>query len=321
MKLVIFAAMAVLALRLEAMEADATSAQTETQAAAIDSTQSFDFVSQINGESYEVSVYVPEGKAPPAGYPTLYLLDGEKVFGTFVNAISNEGFVHETEPAVVVGISGGPGETSAKRSFDFTPADLTDDEKKIVVDSGRNSRFGGYENFLRVIQEEIKPRVRDLATADRHRDILFGWSLGGQFVVHTMLTHPETFSSYAALSPSLWWANKRVFAEITDFEKKITASGQRVKLWLGVGSLEHEVSPGSSHLPMDQEKLAEELIYDKMVGNMLDFTAEVRPFCEKHDLPFSSRVFDGETHNTVPWAAVNPILRFALPGDQVKQSF
>ncbi len=98
-------------------------------------------------------------------------------------------------------------------------------------------------------------------------------------------------------------------------------SGRRVNLWLGVCSLEHEVSPGSSHLPVDQEKLAQELIYDKMVGNMLDFTAEVRPFFEKHDLPFSSRVFDGETHNTVPWAAVNLRLRFVLPGGQVKQSF
>ncbi len=74
-------------------------AQAKAQAATIDSTTSFDFLSRINGESYEVTVYVPEGKGPPAGYPTLYLLDGEKVFGTFVNAISNEGFMNETEPS------------------------------------------------------------------------------------------------------------------------------------------------------------------------------------------------------------------------------
>ncbi len=318
MKLVIFTAVAALILPFGAMSTNAAPAQSQSRAATIDSTRSFDFVSRINGESYEVTVYVPEGKAPPAGYPTLYLLDGEKVFGTFVNAVSNEGFMNETEPAVVVGISGGPGEQSARRSFDFTPVDLTDDEKKFVVDLGRGTRTGGYENFLRVIQEEIKPRITSMAAVDRHRDILFGWSLGGQFVVHTMLTHPESFTTYVALSPSLWWANKRIFSEVPDFEKRIVANGQRVNLWLGVGSLEHEVSPGASHTPVDQEKLAQELIYDKMVGNMLDFTAEIRPFFEKHDLPFSSHVFDGETHNTVPWAAVNPILRFALPRGQIK---
>ncbi len=318
MKLVILAMIGALSLPLGARSTEVTPAQSETKAATINSTRSFDFVSKINGESYEVMVYVPEGKAPPAGYPTLYLLDGENVFGTFVNAVSNEGFVHEIEPAVVVGIASGPGKQSADRTFDFTPLDLTDDEKKIVVDLGSKPQFGGYENFLRIIQDEIKPRIMHLATVDRHRDILFGWSLGGQFVVHTMLAHPETFSTYAALSPSLWRSNKFVFTEIPGFEKKITASGQRVSLWLGVGSLEHEVSPGFSLLPMDQEKLAREMAYAKMVGNMLDFTSEVRPFFAKHDLSFSSRVFDGETHNTVPWAAVNPILRFALPAGQVK---
>jgi uncharacterized protein len=254
MKLVILAAIAALNLPLGAMATDAIPTKGKVQAATIDSTQSFDFVSRITGESYEVTVYVPEGKAPPAGYPTLYLLDGETVFGTFVNAVSNEGSVNEIEPAVVVGIDSGPGERPARRTFDFTPLDLTAEEKKVVVDLGPNPPFGGYENFLKVIQEEIKPRITHLATVDRHRDILFGWSLGGQFVVHTMLTHPETFSTYVALSPSLWRSNKFVFTEVHGFEEKITSTGRRVNLWLGVGSLEHEVSPGFSHLPMDQEK-------------------------------------------------------------------
>lgn len=317
MNLLTLAAVAALMLPLAANATDLPELPA-TRAATISSARSFDFVSRINGESYEVAVYVPKGKAPDNGYPTLYLLDGGNVFGTFVNAMSNEGFVHEVEPAVVVGISSGPGARSADRTRDFTTRDLSDEEKKVVVDLGPHPSFGGYDDFQKVIQEDIKPRVARLASVDRQRDILFGWSLGGQVVVHTMLTHPETFAAYAALSPSLWHANKFVFSEIAGFEEKINASGQRVKLWLGVGSLEHEVSPGFALLPLDQDKMAEELIYAKMVGNMLDFTAQIRPFFEKHALPFSSRVFDGETHNTVPWAAVNPILRFVLPMGQIK---
>ncbi len=177
---------------------------------------------------------------------------------------------------------------------------------------------GDMNNFLRVIQEEIKPRITRMVAVDRHRDILFGWSLGGQFVVHTMLTHPETFSTYVALSPSLWWANKRVFTEVPDFEKRIAASGQRVSLWLGVGSLEHEVSPGASRTPVDQEKLAQELIYDKMVGNMLDFSAEVRPFLRSTifvSLPMSLRA-----RRTTQFPGQRSTLFFALRSRVAKSS-
>lgn len=317
MKLIALATACALILPLVAKAAE-SSVPPVTQAAAIHSARSFDFISRINGASYEVSIYVPKAPVPAHGFPTLYLLDGSNVFGTFVNAMSNEGFVHEVEPAVVVGISSGPGERAANRTYDFTPRQLSEEERNVIVDLGAHPLSGGYDDFFRVIQEEIKPRVASLASLDRRRDILFGWSLGGQVVVHTMLTHPETFAAYAALSPSLWYANRSVFSEIAGFEAKIAASGQPVALWLGVGSLEQEVSPGFALLPLDQDKMAKELTYVRMVGNMLDLTAALRPFFNQHALAISSHVFDGETHNTVPWAAVNPILRFVLPMGQVK---
>lgn len=283
--------------------------------------KSYDFTSDINGESYRVLVYVPRGPVPEAGFPTLYVLDGGNLFGTFANAVSNQGSVGEAERAVVIGIEGADGKNGADRTYDFTPFDLTPDEKKIMVDLGDNPRFGGYEMFFRVIQDEIKPRVARLAEVDSERDMLFGWSLGGQFVVHTMLVHPEAYSTYIALSPSLYRSDKAVFREIPQFKRTVAATGRRLSLWIGAGSLEQERSPGMTKWPVDQDAFTKELTYANIVGNLLDFSAQVRPFFRERCLRFASHIFDSDTHNTVPWSAINPVLRFALPGGQDAQVY
>jgi predicted alpha/beta superfamily hydrolase len=286
--------------------------------ATIYSTRSFDLVSKFNGESYRVKVSIPRDKAPAAGFPVLYLVDGNLVFGTFAGAVWNEGKASELAEAVVVGIESGPGKNGADRTLDFTPQDLSDYEKKVVVDLGDNPKFGGYDKFVRTIQEEIKPRVQKMASIDKKHEILFGWSLGGQFVIHTMLSHPDYFTCYLALSPSIWRSDRAVLKEIPAFEKNIMSSKGHVSLFVGVGSLEEEMSPGMLQWPVDQAKMAAEMKYARMVGNVKDFAAEMQPFFAKQGMPFESRIFEGETHNTVPWAAVNPMVRFALPLDHPK---
>jgi hypothetical protein len=52
--------------------------------------------------------------------------------------------------------------------------------------------------------------------------------------------------------------------------------------------------------------------YAKMVGNLEHLSATLQPFFEQRTLPFASKVFDGETHNSVPWTAVNSVLSFTL---------
>jgi predicted alpha/beta superfamily hydrolase len=284
--------------------------------ATIESTHSFDFVSKFTGESYRIKILVPRAEAPAAGYPVLYLLDGNLVFGTFSGAVWNEAKSSEMTSAVVVGIESGPGENGGDRALDFTPQDMTEAEKKIVVDLG--GKLGGYDKFINTIQKEIKPRVERMIHIDKRHESLFGWSLGGQFVIHTMLVHPDYFSCYLALSPSLWLSDRAVFHEIPAFEKAVASGARPVSLFIGVGSLEEVMSPGMRRWHVDQSRFADELNYDRMVGNVQDFTALMQPFFEKHGMAFESKIFEGETHNTAPWAAVNPMLRFALPLDNPK---
>jgi enterochelin esterase-like enzyme len=110
--------------------------------ATLGSTQQFDFHSAINGEDYRVQIFIPR-KAPPAGgYPVLYVLDGDALFGTFAEAVRNRSQAGEIDAAIVVGISGGPGEHTADRTFDFTPSDLSAKERTLVKEFGPDSKFG-----------------------------------------------------------------------------------------------------------------------------------------------------------------------------------
>jgi predicted alpha/beta superfamily hydrolase len=286
--------------------------------ATIYSTRSFDLVSKFNGESYRVKIAIPRDAPPKAGFPVLYVVDGDLFFGTLAGAVWNEGKSSELTQTVVVGIESGPAENGADRTLDFTPLDLSAYEKKVVVDLGENPKFGGYDKFIRTVQEEIKPRVGKLVDVDKNHEAVFGWSLGGQFVIHTMLAHPDYFSCYLALSPAIWRSDRAVLKEIPAFEKDIAASGKRVSLFVGVGSLEEQLSPGMMQWPVDQAKLTAEMKYARMVGNVKDFTSEIQPFFAKQGMAFESRIFEGETHNTAPWAAVNPMLRFAFPLDHPK---
>lgn len=284
-----------------------------TAQATIDDTRSFDFVSTFNHESYRIKILIPRGTPPAGGYPALYVLDGNVLFSTFAAAVRNESQAKERTAAVVVGIESGPGDNAADRTLDFSPTDLSAYEKTVVVDLGDHPTFGGYEKFIQTIQEEIKPKVRQIVAIDPKHETLFGWSLGGQVVVHTMLVHPEYFTGYAALSPSLWRNDRVVLKDIPAFEKALSASGRKVSLFVGVGSLEEQLSPGMKQWDIDVTKLAAEMKYARMVGNVRDFSAQMQPYFAKRGMAFESQIFEGETHNTVPWAAVNPVVSFMLP--------
>ncbi len=90
--------------------------------------------------------------------------------------------------------------------------------------------------------------VNRLVPLNARRASLFGWSLGGLFVVHTMFVHPESFHGYIALSPSIWRGNKAVLAELPDFEKRVSESKIDLNLFLGVGELEEKFLPSDGEM-------------------------------------------------------------------------
>lgn len=128
-----------------------------------------------------------------ASYPAIYLLDGGAVFPMLVgyyNYLLNEELVPE---AMLVGLSyGAPDfEGGNYRSTDYT---APTDEREW---------WGGANAFQQVLEEDLLPLVESTYRADPERRILFGQSIGGQFVLYSALTRPGLFRGRIASNPAL----------------------------------------------------------------------------------------------------------------------
>ncbi len=131
-------------------------------------------------------------------YPVLYLLDGEFFFEQAAAAVR---FLSELEyirsqpipQMIVVGI------VNVDRNRDYTPTYAPKQTGGLEFPTS-----GKAEKFTEFLESELFPFIESHYRTQPYR-ILSGWSLGGLFTVYTYLEHPDLFSAYIAMSPSLWW--------------------------------------------------------------------------------------------------------------------
>src|SRR6201999_1400890 len=71
---------------------------------------------------------------------------------------------------------------------------------------------GGGENFTAFIEKELMPHIDSLYPTAPYR-ILIGHSLGGLMVINTMVNHPNLFSAYIAIDPSMWWDDRKLLQQ------------------------------------------------------------------------------------------------------------
>src|SRR5205823_421251 len=65
---------------------------------------------------------------------------------------------------------------------------------------------GGGEQFLQFIKQELMPYVNERYKTQPF-NIFSGHSLGGLMTTYCLVNHPDYFSAYIAVSPSLWTAD------------------------------------------------------------------------------------------------------------------
>jgi predicted alpha/beta superfamily hydrolase len=130
----------------------------------------------------------------------LYLLDG----GFFINQaaaavqfLSNCPYIRQNliPEFIVIGI------VSNDRNRDFTPTHMP------VYEDFKFPTSGGTSTFYNFLKKELMSFIKKEYRTKPHK-VLAGWSLGGLFTIHTYLNHPDDFSAYLAISPSLWWDNQ-----------------------------------------------------------------------------------------------------------------
>lgn len=205
--------------------------------------QQLDLRARANGQRYRLFVAVPPGARPAAGYPVLYVLDGNASFplAAFLarSAAARAEIVGGVAPLVVgIGYPGDADYDVAARRRDYTTA-YTDGAAATADESGADA--GGAAAFLDVIEHEVKPLIAARHRVDAARQALFGHSFGGLFVLHALFTRPQVFSTYIASSPSIWWRGRQVLTGLRAWQREAPARLPRVQI--SVGALEDEPPP------------------------------------------------------------------------------
>ncbi len=168
--------------------------------------------SEVLGEERTILVRTPSGYNANYGrYPVLYMTDGDAHIshtGSSVEFLARNGRMSEL---IVVGI------VNTDRTRDLSPTHV-----KTTVSGGSTAlqfpTSGGADKFLKFIESELIPEIEKRYRVHPYR-ILAGHSLGGLFTIHAMISRPELFHAYVAVSPALQWDNQVVIKRAEDFFK------------------------------------------------------------------------------------------------------
>lgn len=257
----------------------------------------YDITSRINGQTYRIMVYAPLNANTQTTFPTLYVLDGNYRFGIAAQALRqfSNGFL---VPGIVVGI-GYPTddleEVYRRRTFDMTPS--------VSNDPARVEATGGGDAFLRVIEEEIKPFVKERYNVNPAQQFIWGSSLGGLMVLRTLYRNPKAFSTYIISSPSIWYNDKEILADEEAFSKRARSGELNLKVL--VTSAGDEQYRGKDPVLLLRAS-------SRMVDNASEFAERLSSF-HPQNITVVRTIFDGESHISVGSASLVRAIRFAFP--------
>jgi predicted alpha/beta superfamily hydrolase len=191
------------------------------------------FHSDILSNERHITIYLPPvyQDREALRYPVLYMHDGQNLFEperAFIPGqhwrlaeAADEVIGQRTARAmIIVAIDN----TGSSRIDEYTP----------TLDIARHGG-GKASEYGRMLIEELKPVVD--AQYRTHPDMLHtalgGSSLGGLATLHLGLKRPDVFGGLAVMSPSVWWDNRTIFADVERFD-----SPHRPRLWLDMGGRE-----------------------------------------------------------------------------------
>ena len=151
--------------------------------------------SDVLDNPLHILVGLPDGYDDSAdeSYPTVYILDGGELYPllkSYSNYLYNG---HEAPKLILVAISYGTGDWQRgnDRSHDYT------------APSAEREFWGGAADFQSFLGDELLPFIEERYRSSSDKRIVFGHSLGGQFVLYTAQTRPGLFWGHIASNPAL----------------------------------------------------------------------------------------------------------------------
>ena len=259
-----------------------------------------------SGRTYQIFIAAPKQAPGPQGAPVVYILDGNAMFLTAVDAVRayerrRDG--RAAGGAIVVGIGYPPdADASTERTLDLTP----------FVDARNRNPTGGAAAFLDFIERDLKPAIARDYAVDPRRQALMGHSLAGLFVVDTALRQPQAFQAYVAMSTSFWFGDHAIVPRIDAFAAGRAADAPQLRMLLTVGEYEETPRPGLRDADPAHARQGLEALGHRAQVTHAQQTA--RKLADAPGTLVDFRLIAGEDHGTVIPASISKGLDFFLVG-------
>ena len=239
------------------------------------SAETFTINSSALNEERTMSVYLPGTYDNGSNdFPVLYLLDGKAHFTHAIaatNFLSTRGLI---PPMIVVSIH------NIDRNRDFSP-----------VQTKNFPNTGGAENFLNFVSDELIPYINENYRSSNFT-VLMGHSFGGEFAAYTLLSKPEIFDGYIAISPYLQYADNYIVKESKNLLKP--KYDNMKYFYMTVGN-EPDYYP----------------VLSEFATNLREISSDA--------MAFKYSMMDMEEHNSIPYISLFNGLRFIFSGWKLPQ--
>ncbi len=174
--------------------------------------------------------------------------------------------------------------------------DLTTSKIKEKYGMPFNEENGEAESFSHFIETELIPFVENKYPVTNFRTVI-GHSYGGLFTIYTLLNHPQLFSNYIAIDPSLDWDNQKLLTEAQD--KLISKNYKGKSLFISLSGQLHMQNP--------------QITIDNVMQDTSDFTLFARSNIafsnmikqnKTNGLAYEWKFYQRDLHGTIPFPSI-----------------
>lgn len=189
--------------------------------------EQLDSIKELQHRWFQIHIALPKIKSDTQS--VFYTLDGNAFFPMILNLVSADIDMYDKLPLIVaIGHDSPLAFDRVLRSYDYLPSVPRDS-----ILTQRVDETGGADQFLDFITSQVLPFIAEQYGTPK-KQLLFGHSFGGVFVLNTLFNQKGGFTHYASASPSLWIDKGQLIKN----NVRNSTEYLNAKLFLTYGSLE-----------------------------------------------------------------------------------